>query len=98
MARKRVKRTPAESTQVTTPPPSDAAVAGMVFQDVNVQKKRVLNCVPSVRREEDWTIDTAQRAGVAPARLAKPPQCDLRAAWWRIRNQEGTGACRVCRR
>ena len=96
MARKLVKREksmPEEPIHGMTPPVTDTAIAGMVLQDVNIFKNRVLNCVPSVRQEEDWTIDTAQRAGVALAGLAKPPSCDLRAAWWKVRDQKNTGAC-----
>lgn len=96
MARKRVKRqkkVPTEKTQPSAPHASDAEVVSMALREVNIYKRRVLNCVPSVRREEDWTFDAAQQAGVAPARLTIPSNHNLHAAWWKIRDQKNTGAC-----
>jgi hypothetical protein len=100
MAKKRAKRK-RPSVRTKTPsaepsvPLSDARVAGMVVQERHVNRGRVLNCVPSVGRDQDWTIEAAQQAGIASAALAFPPKRDLRtnAQWWRIRDQENTGAC-----
>jgi len=96
MARKRVKRVKPmleEAIHGMTPPVSDAAVVGMALHDANIYKKRVLNCVRSVKQEEDWTFATAQQAGVASASLAIPPSHNLHAPWWKIRDQASTGAC-----
>jgi hypothetical protein len=51
MARKLVKREksmPAEPIHGMTPPVTDTAVAGMVLQDVNIHKNRVLTTRSSV--------------------------------------------------
>ena len=60
---------------------------------VKKQPKRILNCVPSPEREEDWRIDTAEDAGLVAAAPQIPPRKDLRAAWWRINDQGSTGSC-----
>ena len=57
------------------------------------QPKRILNCIPSPEREDDWRIDTAEDAGVVAAAPQIPPRKDLRAAWWRINDQGSTGSC-----
>ena len=57
------------------------------------QPKRILNCVPSPERDEDWRIDTAEDAGLVAAAPRIPPRKDLRAPWWRINDQGSTGSC-----
>jgi C1A family cysteine protease len=57
------------------------------------QPKRILNCIPSPEREDDWRIDTAEDAGLVAAAPRIPPRKDLRAAWWRINDQGSTGSC-----
>lgn len=57
------------------------------------QPKRILNCIPSPEREDDWRIDTAEDAGVVAAAPRIPPRKDLRALWWRIQDQGSTGSC-----
>ncbi len=96
MARKRTKRErnlSKETQRGAAHRITDAEVVDMALHKAPIKKKRVLNCVPSMKQEEDWTFETAQQAGVAPARLAVPPSRDLRAAWWKIRDQRSTGAC-----
>ena len=57
------------------------------------QPKRILNCIPSRERDEDWRIDTAADAGVVAAAPRIPPKNDLRQTWWRINDQGTTGSC-----
>ena len=57
------------------------------------QPKRILNCIASPEREDDWRIDTAEDAGLVAAGPPIPPRKDLRAAWWRIQDQGATGSC-----
>jgi hypothetical protein len=57
------------------------------------QPKRILNCVPSRQRDDDWAIDTATDAGVVDAAPRIPPKKDLRQTWWRINDQGTTGSC-----
>jgi hypothetical protein len=60
------------------PPPATAA-------------RRVLNCLPSVATESDWSFGAGMMAGVADTKL--PASMDLREAWWAIANQGKTGSC-----
>ncbi len=53
----------------------------------------VLNCIPSLSPEDDWTFGDAVSAGLIDSVRAAPPTKDLRARWWRIDNQGNTGAC-----
>jgi hypothetical protein len=57
------------------------------------QPKRILNCIPSADRDEDWRVDTAADAGVLAAAPKVPPRKDLRQTWWRISDQGSTGSC-----
>jgi C1A family cysteine protease len=66
----------------------------------NEQKKikkitRILNCDPSRQPEKDWTIQDAEEVGLVKQKLAAaiPLTKDLRADWWKIRNQGDHGAC-----
>ena len=54
--------------------------------------KRILNCLPSPKQENDWTFDTALSVGLT-ARAAIPLSKDLREPWWTINDQGSTGSC-----
>ncbi len=53
----------------------------------------ILNCVPSVKPEDDWTFEDAVDAGIVDHASGVPASKDLRASWWKIDNQGRTGAC-----
>jgi hypothetical protein len=56
--------------------------------------KRILNCVPSRETERDWRLEHADQAGLLEARRVRIPAAkDLRAQWWKIGNQGGSGSC-----
>jgi hypothetical protein len=56
--------------------------------------KRILNVVPSRDTERDWRMEHADQAGLLAARpAAVPASKDLRAAWWKIGDQGGSGSC-----
>jgi len=57
------------------------------------QPKRILNCDPSPKQEEDWTYEHAADADVVDAAPPIPSSKDLRAAWWGINDQGTTGSC-----
>jgi papain like protease len=57
------------------------------------QPKRILNCEPSPKQEEDWTFDHAAQADVVAAAPRVAAAKDLRAAWWTIGDQGATGSC-----
>jgi hypothetical protein len=57
------------------------------------QPKRILNCRPSAKQEQDWTYETAEEADLVAAAPAIPASKDLRATWWRIADQGTTGSC-----
>jgi C1A family cysteine protease len=57
------------------------------------QPKRILNCEPSPKQDEDWTYDHAAEADVVDAAPPIPASKDLRAAWWTINDQGTTGSC-----
>ncbi len=59
-------------------------------------RKFVLNCVPSVKPEDDWTFEDAIDAGVVDVSQSPPKSKDLRAAWWKADEQGDTGACVGC--
>ncbi|UUX50830.1 C1 family peptidase [Nisaea acidiphila] len=73
----------------------------------NIRTKRqnlVLNCVESRSTETDWGIQDALdaqnwEAHISGRPLQKdngrpiPEECDLRADWWSVGNQEDSGAC-----
>ena len=55
--------------------------------------KRILNCKPSPKAEDDFTFQhAAETAAVAKAPTI-PPSKDLRATWWKINDQGSTGSC-----
>lgn len=60
----------------------------------------ILNCLPSPKPEKNWTIETAEAAGIsaahpgkAAAAKAAASNIDLREAWWAIGDQGNTGSC-----
>ncbi len=55
--------------------------------------KRILNCLPSPKQDDDWTFETARAAGLTAAPAALPASKDLREAWWKIGDQGSTGSC-----
>jgi hypothetical protein len=58
------------------------------------RQKRILNCKPSPKTEDDWTFEDAARADVAAAATAAVPSSkDLRTSWWTINDQGSTGSC-----
>ncbi|MBA3244884.1 MAG: C1 family peptidase [Actinobacteria bacterium] len=57
------------------------------------QPKRILNCIPSREREDDWKLDTAEDSGVLDAAPRVPAKKDLRQTWWKIQDQGSTGSC-----
>ena len=56
-------------------------------------KRFILNCIPSIRPEDDWTFEDAVAAGVVDVAATIPATKDLRAVWWPVDDQDGTGAC-----
>jgi C1A family cysteine protease len=55
--------------------------------------KRILNCKPSPKVEQDWTFEHAAAAKLVASAPSLPPSKDLRAAWWKINDQGATGSC-----
>jgi hypothetical protein len=55
--------------------------------------KRVLNCKPSPKVEDDWTFEHAAGADIVAAAPTIPASKDLRAAWWKVNDQGATGSC-----
>ncbi len=55
--------------------------------------KRILNVRPSPKTDEDWTFEVAAEADIVRAARSIPASKDLRAAWWKIGDQGGTGSC-----
>jgi Papain family cysteine protease len=57
------------------------------------QPKRILNCRPSPKPEDDWTYEHATEAEVVAAAPQIPAAKNLRASWWAIGDQGATGSC-----
>lgn len=58
----------------------------------NSIRGRILNCVPSFDKENDWTLDKAIEEGLV--NMEFPDTFDLREDdWWEIGDQEDTSAC-----
>ena len=55
--------------------------------------KRVLNCKPSPKAENDFTFEHAAETAAVAKAATIPPSKDLRAAWWKINDQGSTGSC-----
>jgi len=56
-------------------------------------RQYVLNCVPSLATENDWTFSDAVEAGAVRLLRRLPKSKDLREPWWRVDDQGETGAC-----
>jgi hypothetical protein len=56
-------------------------------------EERILNCIPSQKTEQDFRFEHALEAGISEAEASIPDKKDLREDWWKINNQERTGAC-----
>lgn len=58
-------------------------------------QQRICNIVPSKGTEADWSFADAQSAGALGAQMAAPlpTAVDLRAPWWSINDQGGSGSC-----
>jgi hypothetical protein len=56
-------------------------------------KDKILNCNPSRKTETDWQIEHSLEAGILTKDTPVPNTKDLREAWWKIGNQQSTGAC-----
>jgi C1A family cysteine protease len=54
---------------------------------------RICNLVPSHGTENDWGFQNAVAAGALTAAGALPAAVDLRAPWWKVGDQGGTGSC-----
>jgi len=65
------------------------------MSDKNRFLKRILNCVPSQKVENDWALEAAQDAGILGLPIPPiPTSKDLREpSWWKIGNQKLTGSC-----
>jgi C1A family cysteine protease len=57
------------------------------------QPKRILNCKPSPKTEDDWTYEHAEEAEIVAAAPPVPASKDLRADWWKVNDQGTTGSC-----
>ena len=55
------------------------------------QPKRILNCLPSKKTEQDYTFEHAARTDAVAAAATIPPSKDLRATWWK---EIGRASCR----
>lgn len=87
-AKKRVARkAPAKRSRAKSPEP---AVSTDKAPNVD---QFICNVVPSDNTDGDWRFVDSLAAGIAAAPPALPKSVDLRAAWWKINNQEDTGSC-----
>jgi C1A family cysteine protease len=57
-----------------------------------LERKRILNILPSRDTEKDWTIATAEHSYALKAEKL-PVRVDLRESWWGINDQGSTGSC-----
>ena len=56
-------------------------------------KKRILNCMPSQKTEDDWGLDQALQSETVTAPGPLPASVDLREPWWDVGDQMQTGSC-----
>jgi C1A family cysteine protease len=56
-------------------------------------RNRICNVVPSKDTDDDFDYASSVKAGAVAARATLPASVDLRAAWWKINDQEVTGSC-----
>jgi len=70
-----------------------------MFSDKRIAKarsgeyERILNCVESIKTEDDWQLDRATETGLQDATIKLPEAVNLHEPWWQIRDQKNTGAC-----
>jgi C1A family cysteine protease len=89
---------PSRPTAPTPRRPQAASPAGDARTAVVTARRaggtaRILNCLPSPDQADDWDIASAQAAGMLATRAPLPASVDLRADWWKIGDQGGTGSC-----
>src|SRR4051794_10499224 len=66
----------------------------VVTRNGAIRTPRILNCLPSAKREHDWGVQAATDSGAVAAPAALPAKVDLRNdTWWPIGDQEATGSC-----
>jgi hypothetical protein len=58
----------------------------------SAEPHRILNCVESEERSDDWTISDARFADVLRTSY-HPEEYDLREEWWTVGDQRATGSC-----
>lgn len=57
------------------------------------QVRRILNVLPSLHTEQDWTFEHALASDTVGAPAALPTTKDLRESWWTVGDQGSTGSC-----
>lgn len=55
--------------------------------------RRILNCIPSQKTDEDWALAHAEEADLVAAAPRIPASKDLREPWWKVADQGSTGSC-----
>lgn len=55
--------------------------------------KKICNCVPSKKQEDDWKMEQAIEKGYLKENFKLPKSVDLRRDWWPVGNQGSTGSC-----
>lgn len=58
----------------------------------NNTQNHVLNCLPSERVEDNWTVKIASSIGALSNSIV-PESVDLRETWWKVGDQGQTGSC-----
>ena len=91
MAKRKVRKPRRAGAKVASPAVAPALRSRQTRQDEG-GTVRILNRVPSQETERDWSVDDAMAAGLLRA-TPIPQSKDLRADWWKIGDQEETGAC-----
>ncbi|WP_335948446.1 C1 family peptidase [Salipiger bermudensis] len=69
---------------------ADAAPTAAMLQAA--ESHRILNCVESQKRADDWTISDARSADILRTSY-QPEEYDLREEWWTVGDQRATGSC-----
>ncbi len=57
------------------------------------ENNHILNCVPSLNTQDDWSVEKAKSEGLLDTESEIPSSVDLREDWWEVKNQGKTGAC-----
>jgi len=55
-------------------PPAEEIEMARARKPPKRQPKRILNCIPSPERDDDWKLDTAEDAGLVAAAPPIPPR------------------------